>query len=70
MKNLILTLIIILPLTLWGQGWEQTFDNDIEDVGHSVQQTTDEGYIVTGKTSSFGNGSSDIYLIKTNENAK
>ena len=68
MKNLILTLIITLPLTLWGQGWEQTFDNKgDEDMGLSIQQTSDGGYIITGLTST-NNNSYDVWLIETDPN--
>jgi hypothetical protein len=68
MKNLILTLIITLPLTLWGQGWEQTFGGAQSDKGYSIEQTIDGGFILTGSTFSKGNGERDVFLLKTDNN--
>ncbi len=46
--------------------WTRIFGKSNDDYGYSVQQTSDEGYIVAGWSYSFGTGSADVYLIKTN----
>jgi hypothetical protein len=47
--------------------WMEVFGEDRDDVGHSVRQTIDSGYIVTGYTQSFGAKNYDTWLIKTDE---
>jgi len=45
---------------------ERMFGRSKDDHAYSVQQTSDGGFIIAGRTESFGSGDSDIYLVKTN----
>jgi hypothetical protein len=45
--------------------WTKTFGGTDYDTAYAVRQTADGGYIVAGGTVSFGAGTGDMYLIKT-----
>jgi hypothetical protein len=48
--------------------WTKTYGGGSYDVGHSIQQTPDSGYVLVGTTSSFGAGWEDVYLLKVDRN--
>ncbi len=44
--------------------WQKTYGGAGDDYAYSVQQTSDGGYIVVGRTDSFGAGGTDIWILK------
>lgn len=45
--------------------WDTTFGGSARDEANCVQQTSDGGYVLAGRTESFGAGDDDVYLVKT-----
>jgi len=45
--------------------WSKSFGGPGYDIGNSVEQTFDGGYVIAGYTSNFGAINEDVYLIKT-----
>jgi hypothetical protein len=50
------------------QQWSQTYVVEDGSEGHSLVQTSDGGYAILGITFSYGAGSQDYWLIKTDAN--
>lgn len=51
---------------LGSEVWSKTIGGAGRDEGCSVRPTPDNGYIIAGRTNSYGAGADDFYLIKTN----
>jgi len=47
--------------------WMRTFGGEETDRAISLVETSDGGYALAGRTESFGAGSADFWLVKTNE---
>jgi len=45
--------------------WSQSYENRGMEHGHGVSQCSDGGYILTGLTSEYWGGESDIFIVKT-----
>ncbi|MBU1920577.1 T9SS type A sorting domain-containing protein [bacterium] len=46
--------------------WSRTFGGGDQEYGRCLRQTSDFGFVIGGSTYSFGAGSEDIWLVKTN----
>jgi hypothetical protein len=52
------------------QEWQRTFAGPGDQMGNSVLQAADGGYLIAGTTSSYGSGEYDFWLIKTDPAGK
>lgn len=60
-------LLILFMLLNIGVEWEKTYGGSQDDEGFCLIENSDSSYIVIGDTRSFGNGGSDIYVLKINK---
>ena len=72
-RGLILALLSVSLVALFTQSayavtFAKTYGGIYTDYAYSVQQTSDGGYIVAGRTGSFVAESADIFLLKTDAN--
>jgi len=58
--------MLIKTDSLGNTEWLEMYGFSNSERALSVKQTNDNGYIAVGSTNSIGNGSDDIYLIRTN----
>lgn len=49
----------------WDTAWVSSFGGPSIDFGRDIKETSDKGFIIAGTTTSFGDGNSSFYLIKT-----
>ncbi len=57
--------VLLAKFTTTGSlSWAKTLGGTLSDVGRSVRQTQDGGYIVIGYTYSFGAGDADVFFAK------
>lgn len=72
----ILLFVLFCSLQIWSYGQKDTnayvytFGGGQDEQTRDLERTNDEGYVMVGATSSFGNGNSDIYLVKVDSNIK
>jgi hypothetical protein len=69
----LLIVVIFIPICFsFAHGpdtlWTKKYVGNKSDIGFSVKQTSDGGYIIAGMTESFGFNNSNGYLIKTDSN--
>jgi uncharacterized delta-60 repeat protein len=54
--------------SLGGTQWTKTIGGGYNDLVRSIQELSGGGYIMVGRTSSFGSGNWDVYLLRLNAN--
>jgi len=70
-KNILLMILMFFTSYSWAQDAPGlSFGGQKNEVGYDIIRCSDNGYLITGSTKSFGKGSSDFLAIKLDSKAK
>jgi hypothetical protein len=64
LHKIVIFVLAIIP-TIACAGWTRLYGGEDDDVGRSVRQTSDGGYIIAGATASYGDRFGSLWLLKT-----
>lgn len=67
MKSLLITFVFLSVQVGAQDFFQRTYGGTGSEFGRGVVQTSDGGYACVGATNSYGDGSSNVYLIKVDE---
>lgn len=68
LNKIVVITIIIVPVSLFAQiTFQRTYGGTGEDEAFWVQQLSDNGYIVGGRTASMGAGQKDLWIFRLDE---
>jgi len=60
--------MLIIKFNKYGnEEWNLTIGGDGDEEGKALVQTADKGFIIVGKTDSYGNGENDVFVVKISE---
>lgn len=72
MKKLLIILFLLEGILItaqnpnnWDTAWVNSYGGPSIDIGKDLKETSDKGFIIAGTSSSFGNGNTSFYIIKT-----
>ncbi len=70
-RFVLISILSFLGIALMGQtdtAHIYTFGGEGDEQGYDIEPTKDGGYLMVGSTSSYGQGNSDVYLVKVDSN--